>query len=156
MPPQWQRLNSETIDVVLTLSLWPHQTVIMAASQEKRKESFLLLLFYVFSVTWQGSFKCDFTNLKCNFLCRIISPVFRIPLISFLCKCLKSTRIYQVALNAFYKETLNNTATKKVFLTPRDSVCWHILSRRKMFGLCSKMLPMFFLLLLLPYNSWGN
>lgn len=136
-PPQWQRLISETIHVVLTLSLWPHQTVIMAASQEKKKEPFLLLLFYAVSVTWQGSFKCDFANLKCNILYCIINLVFRIPLIWFLCKCLKSTQIYQVALNAFYKETLNNTAAKKVFPLPRNSVCWHISSWRKMFCLCS-------------------
>lgn len=96
--------------------------------EEKRKESFLLLLFYVFSVTWQGSFKCDFTNLKCNFLYCIISLVFRIPLISFLCKCLKSTRIYQVALNAFYKETLNNATPKKCFsYTQRFSLLAYII-----------------------------
>lgn len=116
--PQWQRVISETIDVVLTLSLWPHQTIIMVASQEKKKESFLLLLFYAVSVTWQGSFKCDFVSLKCNILYCIINLVFRMALIWFLCKCLKSTQIYQVALNAFYKETLNNTATKRFFFYP--------------------------------------
>lgn len=87
----------------------------MAASQEKKKESFLLLLFHAVTVTWQGAFKCGFAHLKRNILYCVINLVFHIPLIWFLCKCSKSTQIYQVALNAFYKETVNDTASKKVF-----------------------------------------
>lgn len=50
-PPEWQTLISETIIVVPTPSLWPHQIIIMAASQGKKKEPFLLLFFYLVSVT---------------------------------------------------------------------------------------------------------
>lgn len=80
-PPEWQRLISETIVVVPTLSLWPHQIIIMAASQGKEKEPFLLLFFYLVPVTWQSSFKCEFASLKCDILYCIINLVFRIPLI---------------------------------------------------------------------------
>lgn len=141
-PPEWQRLISETIVVVPTLSLWPHQIIIMAASQGKKKEPFLLLFFYLVSVTWQSSFECEFASLECNILyciilyC-IINLVFCIPLIWFLCKCLKSTQIYWVALNAFYKESLNNRDTKRAFILPRNSGCWHISAWRKMFCFCS-------------------
>lgn len=131
--PQWQQLISETINVVLTLSLWPHQTIAMAESQEKKKESLSLLLFCAVTVTLQGSFKCNFANLKCSILYCIINLVFHIPLIGFL----KSIQIYQVTLNSFYKETLNDTGSRKFFPFPRNSVCWHISSRGKMFHLSS-------------------
>lgn len=128
-PPEWQRLISETI-VVPTVSLWPHQIIVMVASQGgggERKETFLLLLFfYLVSVTRQSSFKCEFLSLKFNVLSCIINLVFCIPLICFLCKCLKSTQVYWVDLNAFYKETLNNTHAKKAFLLPRNSGYWHL------------------------------
>lgn len=129
----WQELTSETINVVLTLSLWPHQTTAMAASQEKKKESLSLLLFCAVTVTLQGSSKCNFANLKCNILYCIINLVFHIPLIWFL----KSIQIYQVALNSFYKETLNDTGSRKVSTLPRNSVCWHISSGRQTFHLSS-------------------
>lgn len=131
--PQWRQLISETINVVLTLLLWPHQTIYMAVSQEKKKESLSLLLFCAVTVTLQGSFKCNFANLKCSILYCIINLVFHIPLIGFL----KSIQIYQVALNSFYKETLNDTGSRKFFPSLRNSVWWHISSGRKTLHLSS-------------------
>lgn len=64
-PPEWQTLISETIIVVPTLSLWPHQIIIMAASQGRKKEPFLLLFFYLVSVAWQSFF---FSNVNLQVL----------------------------------------------------------------------------------------
>lgn len=84
----------------------------------EEKESLSLLLFCAVTVTLQGSFKCNFANLKCSILYCIINLVFHIPLIGFL----KSIQIYQVALNSFYKETLNDTGSRKFFPSLRNSV----------------------------------
>lgn len=99
---------------------------------KEKKPFYYCFFFYLVSVTRQSSFKCEFLSLKFNVLSCIINLVFCIPLICFLCKCLKSTQVYWVALNAFYKETLNNTHAKKAFLLPRNSGYWHLSAWRKM------------------------
>lgn len=105
--------------------------------EEKRTIFIIVFLSGLCSLAKFFFFKCEFASLKCTILYCIINLVFCSPLIWFLCKCLKSAQTYQVALNAFHKEILNNTDTKRAFILPRNSACWHISAWRKMFCLCS-------------------